>query len=93
MVVQTPTRDEEKSKTSVTQDVCNHYWVIASAAGATSKGICRFCGAQKEFRNYLSDCLEVDEDKYQEWLGRQKDGRGNKPSGVGGAKDAVKAGT
>ena len=34
---------------------CCHYWVIENAAGRVSKGICKFCSAQKEFSNYLSD--------------------------------------
>jgi hypothetical protein len=34
---------------------CRHYWVIENATGPVSKGICKFCSAQKEFSNYLSD--------------------------------------
>ena len=32
---------------------CSHHWVIEGAGGPTSKGICRLCGAEKDFRNYL----------------------------------------
>jgi len=60
------------SKESVAQQRCCHYWIIESAAGPASKGVCKFCGAQKEFKNYLLDCLEEDEEKYQEWLRRQR---------------------
>lgn len=32
---------------------CTHYWLIESATGPTSMGICKFCGAESEFRNYI----------------------------------------
>ena len=32
---------------------CSHHWVIDGAGGPTSKGICRLCGAEKDFKNYL----------------------------------------
>ena len=30
---------------------CHHYWVIDSPEGPTSRGVCKFCGAVKEFYN------------------------------------------
>ena len=30
---------------------CIHFWIIESPIGATSKGMCRYCGAVKEFMN------------------------------------------
>ena len=30
---------------------CRHYWIIESASGPTSKGVCKFCGEEKEFQN------------------------------------------
>ncbi|MFH1140799.1 MAG: hypothetical protein V1724_03815 [Chloroflexota bacterium] len=35
--------------------LCRHYWVIDSAGGPTSKGVCRLCGVQRQFKNYLED--------------------------------------
>ena len=32
---------------------CSHHWVIEGAGGPTSKGMCRLCGAEKDFKNYL----------------------------------------
>ena len=32
---------------------CPHHWVIEGAGGPTSKGLCRLCGAEKDFKNYL----------------------------------------
>jgi hypothetical protein len=34
---------------------CTHYWVIESANGPTSRGVCKFCGEQREFRNSWYD--------------------------------------
>jgi len=28
-----------------------HYWLIESAHGPTSRGVCKYCGAVQEFRN------------------------------------------
>ena len=39
---------------AVRQD-CAHYWVIESANGPTSRGTCKFCGEQREFRNSWYD--------------------------------------
>ncbi|MDO8751199.1 MAG: hypothetical protein Q7K03_08665 [Dehalococcoidia bacterium] len=41
--------------------LCHHYWVIDSAGGPTSKGVCRLCGAQRQFKNYLEDAPWDDE--------------------------------
>lgn len=35
----------------ITKDSCRHYWIIESARGPTSRGVCKFCGAEKEFHN------------------------------------------
>ena len=32
---------------------CVHYWVIESPTGSFSKGSCKTCGAEKEFKNYI----------------------------------------
>lgn len=34
---------------------CCHYWIIESPNGPTSRGVCKFCGAEKEFDNYGPD--------------------------------------
>jgi len=43
------------------QPECRHHWLIESPHGATSMGICKLCGAQKEFRNSAGDFLWEDE--------------------------------
>ena len=34
---------------------CNHYWIIETALGLTSRGVCKLCGAEKIFDNSLLD--------------------------------------
>lgn len=36
---------------------CRHHWVIESPQGATSRGVCRLCGAEREFPNSAQDSL------------------------------------
>lgn len=36
---------------------CRHHWVIESPHGATSMGVCKFCGARREFYNSTPDAL------------------------------------
>lgn len=35
------------------QPACRHHWIIQAATGPFSPGVCRNCGAQREFRNYV----------------------------------------
>lgn len=34
---------------------CHHYWIIDIPEGPTSRGICKFCGMEKEFDNMGPD--------------------------------------
>lgn len=34
---------------------CAHHWVIDSPSGPTSRGVCKQCGAEGEFKNSLPD--------------------------------------
>jgi hypothetical protein len=64
--------DDACSKSPV-QAGCTHHWIIGRATASVSSGVCRVCGAQKQFPNYLSDCLaNPDKESYQEWLNRQE---------------------
>jgi len=57
---------------------CRHHWLIESPHGATSMGICKLCGAQKEFRNSAYDRVWEDaplsELSYGRW-GRSEESR------------------
>jgi hypothetical protein len=37
----------------VVRGKCCHYWIIESANGPTSMGMCKLCGAEREFQNFL----------------------------------------
>lgn len=37
------------------QPACTHRWRIEPPAGPTSRGVCRLCGAEREFRNSFPD--------------------------------------
>lgn len=64
---------EEKSQASAGPVVCHHYWIIDNADARVSRGVCKLCGAWKEFPNYLPDCLHTTEEEYENWLARQRD--------------------
>ena len=40
-----------------TKSQCRHYWIIEAAEGPTSKGVCKYCGAEKEFQNSWAESL------------------------------------
>ncbi len=46
---------KEKSEKPAKESNCRHYWVIEDAGGPTSRGVCKFCGAEKEFLNSWPD--------------------------------------
>jgi hypothetical protein len=37
------------------QKKCIHYWIVESPNGPTSRGVCKFCGEEKEFANHRLD--------------------------------------
>ncbi len=32
---------------------CKHHWVIDAPSGPLSRGVCRICGVEKMFKNYI----------------------------------------
>lgn len=67
------TTDNEQPE--ATSDGCVHHWVIDPPNGAVSKGRCKACGEEKEFRNSF---------EYSSWYGNKS------PGAKGGAKDSQK---
>ena len=51
-----------------------HHWLIEPANGATSPGICRLCGAEKEFANTIMD-------NHMKAWSRVQSGRDNRQDG------------
>lgn len=47
-----PMEGADAEQAAVATEVhCRHHWIIESPQGATSKGVCKLCGAIREFRN------------------------------------------
>lgn len=42
---------KEAPRKSAKESKCRHYWVIEDASGPTSRGVCKLCGAEREFHN------------------------------------------
>ena len=38
---------------------CRHYWMIGTANAGTCKGICKFCGEEKEFASSLESLIDM----------------------------------
>lgn len=61
---------EEKEKNLAVQGVeiqveqCTHHWVIESPSGPASRGLCKLCGEEREFRNYLENSPYWEDDAY-----------------------------
>jgi hypothetical protein len=54
----------------VLEPVCRHHWRIETPRGATSQGVCKVCGATKEFRNSVESYWDNDgglENSYSRW--------------------------
>ena len=72
---------------------CRHHWLIESPEGPTSMGICKLCGAQKEFRNSVTDLLWEDEPLSELSHGRWGKSRDfSAPAKSGGDDDLSAAG-
>lgn len=50
-----------KTERATRQAQCRHHWVIESPQGPTSMGMCKLCGAQREFSNSATDFLWEDQ--------------------------------
>lgn len=48
---------------------CRHHWKIASPNGATSRGVCKYCGAERDFPNSTNESV-WDNDHGESGLGR-----------------------
>lgn len=48
---ETPRQTEAKPSANA----CRHHWLIESASGPTSRGVCKVCGARNEFYNAIPE--------------------------------------
>ncbi|MDD5082496.1 MAG: hypothetical protein PHU08_03885 [Dehalococcoidales bacterium] len=50
-------------------DGCRHHWVIETPDGPSSRGVCKYCGTEKEFNNsFLRDSTYI---MKKSWGGRR----------------------
>ena len=74
------TCEDQRSEHAAWQGCC-HHWEVEIAVAPTSRGRCKLCGAEKEFNNFLSDCLRAENADCLEWDGRHGDDRDAGPDG------------
>jgi hypothetical protein len=73
---------------------CRHHWLIESPQGRTSMGMCKLCGAQKEFSNSTGDFLWESEPLAELSYGRWGKSRElHAPTGKGADDSASTTGT
>ena len=48
-------RVKKSGEESVVPESCPHYWLMETAVGRTSRGVCKWCGEEREFLNVLSE--------------------------------------
>jgi hypothetical protein len=59
-----------------------HHWMIEVANGTTSHGVCRLCGAEKEFANSPPEGDMYNWSKLMAAKAKRKDDGDNYPSGT-----------
>ena len=79
--------DGKKAKRVNPKD-CTHHWVIDSPNGPQSKGMCKVCGAEREFMNYLESSAwsSGEEKKTDDSNSKNKDKAKNPAKGSRSAK-------
>ncbi len=67
----TEERPQAAAPTEVEAPTCRHHWLIDSPRGALSKGRCKICGEEREFRNSATDHVWEDDSTsgYGSWGG------------------------
>ena len=49
---------------------CNHHWMIGAPEGPVSAGVCKNCGIDKEFKNYVEGSSWSSSDVSLDQLGK-----------------------
>jgi len=55
-------KTEKAVEQTAPKEECRHYWVIEPARGPVSRGVCKRCGAEKEFENIFTASWYNEED-------------------------------
>lgn len=67
----TPIR-ERKREAAPAEATCRHHWLIETPRGSLSKGRCKLCGEERQFRNSATDYVWDDDSSstgYGSWRG------------------------
>ena len=48
---------------------CKHQWIIDTPAGPPSKGVCRLCGQERQFQNYIEGSFWGSDFSYDQFSG------------------------
>ena len=61
----------EQERPETPEITCQHHWIIDSPRGAISKGRCKRCREERDFRNSATDYLWEDDSRsgYSTWSG------------------------
>ncbi len=51
-------------RSTTTSPGCVHHWLIEAPSGPSSGGVCRRCGARRDFQNYTEALLWERADMY-----------------------------
>ena len=62
---------------------CQHYWMIDKPAGPVSTGVCRVCGEEREFRNYVEGSSWSNDVTLDQLAGRSRIPAGINVGGAG----------
>ncbi|MFQ5472556.1 MAG: hypothetical protein ACE5FA_06710 [Dehalococcoidia bacterium] len=54
-MAKTAVKERRQDNESAQGSTCQHHWSIEMPAGSTSKGRCRRCGEERDFRNSADD--------------------------------------
>lgn len=65
---------------TVTGSDCRHHWIIESPHGPISKGVCKICGEEKEFQNFMPDMSWDGDQSSLFGISRARDNRSGKES-------------
>ena len=72
------------SREPLAKSGCCHHWLIEGVSSPTSRGICKLCGTEREFKNHPLDCLQSIRPAAEAAMngGREGEGARLKPEGI-----------
>jgi len=68
----TSVKERRRAAAPTEVDGCRHHWLIEAPRGTLSRGRCKLCGEERQFRNSTSDYIWDDDSSssgYGSWRG------------------------